>query len=115
MREFHGKIPNTFDFEKHLFYYSNIKVFFGLSHFTPNDGDETLLQTAIDITRKRGQKNKISFDEDNRALVFFVSNFLEPSGQFYYEEELEKGFVSLIEALENILEYIRTYAPKSEL
>ena len=33
----------------------------------------------------------------------------------YYEEELEKGFVSLIEALENILEYIRTYVPKSEL
>lgn len=110
-----GEIHNTFDYEKYLFYFARMKAFFDLSHLDPKDEDEPLLQTAIELTRLCGQKNKITYNEDNSALVFFVRNFLEPGGQFYYEEEHENGFISLIEALEEILAYIHSGVKVADL
>lgn len=59
--------------------------------------------------------NKINFDEDNCALMFFVRNFLKPGGKFYYEEEYENGFTSLIETLEEILTYLHSGVKVSDL
>ena len=115
MREFRGKIPNTVDVEKYLFYFCKMKLFFELPHINPKEGDEALLQAAIDITRAWDQKDLISHNEHNAALAFFVKKFLEPGGRFYYEEEAEKGFAVLIEMLEEILEYIRAYVPEPQV
>ena len=55
MREFHGKIP--FNFKEYLYYFSRMKAFFDVSHITPEEGDEFLLQTAIEIAK--GDREKI--------------------------------------------------------
>ena len=110
-----GTIPLGFNYKKHLYYFSNMKAFFDVSHLNPEEGDELLLQVAIETTKMYGQKIKVSLDEDNSALAFFVKYFLEPGGQFYYDEEAKNGFVSLINVLEEILEYIRSYVPETKL